>query len=38
MVTTGTLTTALTMVLPGETWETEVEGIALPGMTVAFDR
>ena len=37
MVTTGTLTTALP-VHPGETWETEVEGIALPGMTVAFER
>lgn len=37
MVTTGTLTTALP-VHPGETWETDVEGIALPGMTVAFER
>lgn len=37
MVTTGTLTTALP-VHPGEAWQTELEGIALPGMTVAFER
>ena len=37
MVTTGTLTTALP-VHAGQIWQTEVEGVALPGMTVAFER
>ena len=37
LVTTGTLTTALP-IHPAEIWETQVEGIALPGMTVAFER
>src|SRR5665811_671966 len=33
MVTTGTLTAALS-VHAGETWRTELEGIALPGLSV----
>ena len=35
IVTTGTITTAHT-VRPGETWQSEVQGIALPGLTVTF--
>lgn len=35
MVTTGTITTAQS-VRAGETWRSEVEGIALPGLTVEF--
>lgn len=35
MVTTGTVTTAQS-VRAGETWRTEVQGIALPGLTVEF--
>jgi 2-keto-4-pentenoate hydratase len=35
MVTTGTITTALS-VHAGETWRTELEGIALPGLSVEF--
>ena len=35
LVTTGTLTAALP-VHPGETWSTRIEGIALPGVNVAF--
>ena len=35
MVTTGTITTALS-VKAGETWRTELEGIALPGLSVEF--
>lgn len=35
LVTTGTLTKALP-VRPGETWTTELQGIALPGLTLAF--
>jgi 2-keto-4-pentenoate hydratase len=35
MVTTGTITTALS-VHAGETWRTELEGIALPGLAVKF--
>ena len=36
LVTTGTLTGAH-RVHPGETWNTRLEGIALPNMTVAFE-
>jgi len=36
IVTTGTLTTAHT-VRPGETWQTTLQGIPLPGLTVKFD-
>lgn len=35
IVSTGTLTRALP-VMPGETWSTRLEGIALPGLTVPF--
>lgn len=35
LVTTGTITTVQT-VLPGETWETNLQGIALPGLSVEF--
>ncbi len=35
IVTTGTITTAQS-VQPGETWQSEVQGIALPGLSVAF--
>ncbi|MFQ6029429.1 MAG: 2-keto-4-pentenoate hydratase [Dehalococcoidia bacterium] len=35
LVTTGTLTTALS-IHAGETWSTELEGIALPGLSVEF--
>jgi hypothetical protein len=35
MVTTGTITTALS-IRTGETWRTELEGIALPGLSVEF--
>lgn len=35
IVTTGTITTAQS-IRPGETWRSEVQGIALPGLTVAF--
>jgi len=35
MVTTGTITTAMS-VHAGETWQTELEGIALPGLSVEF--
>jgi len=35
MVTTGTVTTAQ-VVRPGETWQTTIEGMALPGLTVKF--
>ncbi len=35
MVTTGTVTAALS-IHPGETWRTELDGIALPGLAVAF--
>ena len=35
IVTTGTLTSALP-VRAGETWSTTVQGIALPGLTIAF--
>ena len=35
MVTTGTLTAALS-IHPGETWRTELDGIALPGLAVHF--
>ncbi len=35
LVTTGTLTQAFT-VLPGETWRTDLHGIALPGLSVSF--
>jgi len=35
MVTTGTITTALS-IHAGETWRTELEGIALPGLSVEF--
>ncbi len=35
LVTTGTLTTART-VRVGETWQSAIRGIALPGLTVAF--
>ncbi len=36
LVTTGPLTGALP-VRPGETWSTDLDGIALPGIAVAFD-
>lgn len=35
LVTTGTLTRALP-VRPGETWTTELEGVALPGLSLSF--
>lgn len=35
MVTTGTITTALS-ICAGETWQTELKGIALPGLSVEF--
>lgn len=35
VVTTGTLTSALP-VKPGETWSTRLDGIPLPGLTIAF--
>jgi 2-keto-4-pentenoate hydratase len=35
MVTTGAITTALS-INAGETWRTELEGIALPGLSVEF--
>jgi 2-oxo-3-hexenedioate decarboxylase len=35
IVTTGTITTAQS-VRAGETWQSEVQGIAIPGLTVAF--
>jgi 2-keto-4-pentenoate hydratase len=35
LVTTGTITTALP-IYAGETWQTELEGIALPGLSVTF--
>jgi 2-keto-4-pentenoate hydratase len=35
IVTTGTITTAMS-VRPGETWRSELHGIALPGLTVEF--
>jgi 2-oxo-3-hexenedioate decarboxylase len=35
VVTTGTITKAQT-IHPGETWQAELQGIALPGMTVTF--
>lgn len=35
IVTTGTVTTAQS-VRPGETWRTELSGIALPGLAVSF--
>ncbi len=35
IVTTGTLTPALS-IHPGETWETQITGISLPGMSIAF--
>jgi len=36
MVTTGTLTAALP-ILPGQTWSTNLKGIALSGITVSFE-
>jgi 2-oxo-3-hexenedioate decarboxylase len=36
IVTTGTLTAALP-IRPGQTWRTEIYGIALSGITVSFD-
>lgn len=36
IISTGTLTRALP-VMPGETWSTRLEGIALPGVTVRFE-
>jgi 2-keto-4-pentenoate hydratase len=36
LVTTGTLTVALP-IRAGETWSTVLDGIALPGISVAFD-
>ena len=36
LVTTGTLTLALP-IRAGETWSTRIEGIALPGISVAFE-
>jgi len=36
LVTTGTLTGALP-IRAGETWSTVLDGIALPGISVAFD-
>jgi 2-oxo-3-hexenedioate decarboxylase len=35
IVTTGTVTTAQT-IRPGQTWRTEIAGIALPGLAVSF--
>ena len=35
MVTTGSITAAL-LIQPGETWKTEIDGIALPEMSVTF--
>ena len=37
LVTTGTLTAALP-IEPGQTWTTELQGIAIPGLTVALDQ
>lgn len=37
IVTTGTITTAQS-VYAGETWQSEVDGIALPGLKVTFSR
>jgi len=37
LITTGTLTGAWD-VFPGETWRTEVEGLALPALSVKFER
>lgn len=37
IVTTGTITTALPL-HPGELWQTELQGIALPGLTVRFEQ
>ena len=36
LVTTGTVTTAQ-QVLPGQTWRTELSGLSLPGLNVAFE-
>ncbi len=36
IVTTGTLTAAMP-VLPGETWRTDTEGLALPPLTIRFE-
>ena len=36
LVTTGTLTAALP-ILPGQTWGTKIDGIALSGITVSFE-
>ena len=36
MVTTGTLTRALSIEI-GDTWRTEIEGIAIPGLEVRFE-
>ena len=36
IVTTGTLTGALS-IRGGETWSTMIDGIALPGISIAFD-
>jgi 2-oxo-3-hexenedioate decarboxylase len=36
LITTGTLTAALP-VAPGETWSTRIEGLDLPGLSVAFE-
>ena len=36
IVTTGTLTAAYPA-RPGETWRTELHGIALPGLAVRFE-
>jgi 2-oxo-3-hexenedioate decarboxylase len=35
IVTTGTVTRAFP-IAPGETWHTELQGLALPGLTVRF--
>jgi len=35
LITTGTLTAAFPL-QAGETWRTEVQGIALPGLEVSF--
>jgi 2-oxo-3-hexenedioate decarboxylase len=37
MVTTGTLTAALP-ICPGQTWSTNLKGIALSGITVSFEK
>ena len=36
MITTGTLTAALP-IRPGQTWSTNLKGIALSGITVSFE-